>query len=72
MTATAQARQGARAGETVLLRESGVVRWVRIVMTAPLRADGTQVAQVINLDVYGRAVPRRVTLGQTAHVEWLA
>lgn len=60
------------AGETVLLREGTTLRWVRIVHAAPAREDGTQIVTVQHMEQYGRATPRRVTLGVSAHVEWIS
>jgi len=62
----------AAAGETVLLREGSVLRWVRIVHAAPLRGNGTQLVTVQSMDHLGRSKPRRVTLGVTAEVEWVS
>lgn len=63
----------ATAGETVLLREHGACRWVRVVHAAPAReTHGTtvQTITVQDVDQYGRAKPRRVVLGNNARIEW--
>lgn len=62
----------ARAGETVLLKEGTTMRWVRIVHAAPVRENGLQCVTVQPHDQYGRATPRRVTLGGNASVEWVS
>lgn len=60
------------AGETVLLSESGSLRWVRIVHAAPVRSDGTQRVTVQICDQYGRSKPRPVILGSNAKIEWVS
>jgi len=62
----------AQAGETVLLSEAGVLRWVRIVHAAPARSDGTQRVSVKSFEQFGRSKPRIVVLGRNAKLEWIS
>lgn len=60
------------AGDTVLLREGGVLRWVRI--THALRRSlrtGRQVITVVPVEHIG-SKPRIVTLGSRNVIVWLA
>lgn len=59
-------------GETVLLREGDILRWVVITMVDEMRANGTQTVTVVNCEMYGRARPRKVTLNGNAYIDWRA
>ena len=61
------------AGETVLLKEGSMLRWVRVVHAGPPRANGTQSITVQNCDQYGRTTPRHVRLnGTSVKIEWVS
>lgn len=55
-------------GETVLLREGDVCRWV-FILSVKDNTNGTQTAIIRHVDRYGRGKQRRVTVGGTAFVE---
>lgn len=58
-------------GDTALISEQGVLRWVRVILAAPARTDGTQQVTVKELDTPS-AKPRRVVMGQNSRVVQLS
>ena len=62
---------GVVAGETVLLKTGGMLRWVRLVHVGNER-NGIQRVTYQCCDQYGRSKPQRATLGAGAKIEWIA
>jgi hypothetical protein len=62
-------RRAVEVGETILIKDGSTQRFVRVAQAEPQKQDGTQVVFIVELDMFGRKRPRKVTLGANVHVQ---